>query len=64
MKTVIAMLIALPLLGACTSRQVYDAGVGWRQNECNQMMEPAERARCMETANKDYDSYRREAGKQ
>lgn len=48
------------LLGACTSRQVYDAGLGWRQNECNRMVDAAERARCLETANKDYDGYSRE----
>jgi hypothetical protein len=48
------------LLGACTSRQVYDAGAGWRQNECNKSIDAGERARCMETATRDYDAYRKQ----
>jgi hypothetical protein len=56
----IASLAALGLFGGCTSRQVYDAGTGWRQNECNRRLDPGERARCLETANKDYDAYRKE----
>jgi hypothetical protein len=56
-----AALLGLCLIVAgCTGRQVYDAGTGWRQNECNKILDPGERARCMETANKDYDAYRKE----
>ncbi len=51
---------AMLLLGACTSRQVYDAGAGWRQNECNKSIDAGERARCMETATRDYDAYRKQ----
>jgi hypothetical protein len=56
-----AALLGLCLAAAgCTGRQVYDAGTGWRQNECNKVLDAGERARCMETANKDYDAYRKE----
>lgn len=48
------------IVAGCSGRQVYDAGLGWRQNECNRMVDAAERARCLETANKDYDGYSRE----
>lgn len=51
--------LALALTG-CTSRQVYQSAAGWRQNECQKILEDAERARCMESANKDYDTYRKE----
>ena len=47
-------------LCACSSRQIYNAGAGWRQNECQKILEGAERARCLESAGKDYDTYSRE----
>jgi hypothetical protein len=56
------LLVAVLLVAACSSRQLYDAGSGWRHGECNRAIESAERARCMDTASKDHDSYRREAG--
>ncbi len=59
--TVAAVIAALPILSSgCSGRQIYESGVGWRQNECQKILESAERARCLETANKDYDSYNRE----
>ena len=53
--------LALALTG-CTGRQVYQSATGWRQNECQKILESAERARCMESANKDYDTYTKEKG--
>ena len=53
------MLAALPITG-CTGRQVYDSAAGWRQSECNKILDDAARAKCMETASKDYDRYRKE----
>lgn len=55
-----AALLVGAVLAGCSGRQVYDAGLGWRQNECNRMVDAAERARCLEKANKDYDGYSRE----
>jgi hypothetical protein len=52
-----ALLLAL---AACSDRQLYQSAAGWRQNECQKILENAERARCLEAANKDYDSYRKE----
>lgn len=48
------------LVSGCTGREIYQSGLGWRQNECQKVLDAAERARCMETANKDYDSYDKE----
>jgi hypothetical protein len=53
------LVLALLLLAACTSRQIYNSAAGWRQNECQKILENDERARCMQTANKDYDSYKK-----
>lgn len=53
------LLIAL-LSGACTERQLYDSAAGWRQSECNKILDDAARTRCMETANQDYDRYRKQ----
>jgi hypothetical protein len=48
------------LASGCTCKDIYQSGLGWRQNECRKVLDGAERARCMETANKDYDSYNKE----
>lgn len=53
------MLVAL-LTSACTTRQMYDSAAGWRRHECDKILDEAARARCMETASKDYDTYRKE----
>ena len=55
---VIASALAI-LLSACTSEQRYDAGQGWRQNECNKIVDKDERDRCFNAANLSYDAYRR-----
>lgn len=46
--------------GACTERQLYDSAAGWRQTECNKILDDTARTKCMETANQDYDRYRRQ----
>ena len=48
------------LLGACSSQQIYDSSQGWRQNECNKMVDADKQRQCLEQANKPYDSYERE----
>lgn len=47
----------LVVVTGCTSREIYQSTVGWRQNECQKVMDVADRAQCMQTASKDYDSY-------
>ena len=61
MKSFAVMVVGvLFVLSGCSSREIYQSGTGWRQSECQKILDGAERARCMETANKDYDSYDRE----
>jgi hypothetical protein len=51
------IVISMLVLAGCSGRQVYQSAAGRRQNECQKIMEDSERARCMEEANKDYDTY-------
>jgi hypothetical protein len=61
-------LLLLPILAwtvavaGCGGRQIYQSAAGWRQNECQKILEGAERARCLDAANKDYDTYSKERG--
>jgi hypothetical protein len=56
----VLILASMLVLAGCSGRQVYQSATGWRQNECQKILESAERARCMEQANKDYDTYSKE----
>ena len=53
----VLMLASLLVAAGCSARQVYQSATGWRQNECQKILHDAERARCMEEANKDFDTY-------
>jgi len=50
-------------LAGCSSRQVYDSAAGWRQNECDRIVDATERSRCLDTANLEYERYQRERDK-
>ena len=56
----VLILASTLVLAGCSGRQIYQSATGWRQNECQKILENAERARCMEQANKDYDTYTKE----
>jgi hypothetical protein len=59
---ILSVAVLALMLSACTGRQVYQSAAGWRMNECQKILEDAERARCMQSANKDYDTYKKEKG--
>jgi hypothetical protein len=56
----VVILASMFVLAGCSGRQIYQSAAGWRLNECQKILENAERARCMEQASKDYETYRRE----
>lgn len=56
----VVVLVAMLFLGGCSGRQIYQSAVGWRQNECQKILEATERAQCIDQANKDYDTYSKE----
>lgn len=60
LRFILCLMLFASLASGCTSRQVYDSAAGWRQSECNKIIENDARAKCMETANKDYDRYRKD----
>lgn len=53
-------LILLLLLAACSGRQVYDAGQGWRQSECSKESSPEKQQQCLDEANRPFELYQRE----
>ena len=58
-----AFTVLTGLLAACSGQQMYDSAAGWRQQECDRITDAAERSRCLETANLEYERYRREREK-
>ena len=52
------LLVAL-LSAGCTERQLYDSATGWRQSECNKILDQTARAKCLETATRAHDRYRK-----
>ena len=52
---------AFGLLAACSSQQLYNAGQGWQQSECQKLQDAAERQRCDKSTAMSYDKYRAEA---
>lgn len=59
-RTFAALAVLTGLLAGCSGQQMYDSAAGWRQQECNRITDAAERSRCLETANLEYERYRRE----
>jgi len=62
-RPIAAIAVLTCVLASCSSRQVYDSAAGWRQNECDRIVDAAERSRCLDTANLEYERYQRERGK-
>lgn len=54
------ILLSMLVASGCSGRQIYQSAAGWRLNECQKILDDGARARCVEQANKDYDTYRKE----
>ncbi|MEO8007950.1 MAG: hypothetical protein ABI728_05450 [Betaproteobacteria bacterium] len=59
-RGLVLMVLSIGVVAGCSGRQIYQSAAGWRQNECQKILEDGERARCMQQANKDFDTYSRE----
>jgi hypothetical protein len=59
-RVLVAVTALTGVLAGCSSRQVYDGAAGWRQNQCDRIVDATERGRCLDSANLDYERYRRE----
>jgi hypothetical protein len=60
MRSAVIMALAAVLLTACSSQQVYDSSQGWRQNECNKLLDPDKQRACLEQADKSYRDYQQQ----
>lgn len=60
-RTITALLLILAL-GACSSKQVYEAGTDWglSKSDCAALISNAERARCEAGREMTYEEYQRE----
>lgn len=59
-----ALLLVAAMAVGCSSRDIYNASQGWRQNECNKIGDLDRRDRCLkEEANRPYDAYRAATGR-
>ena len=55
----LAIALAACALAACTSQQLYNNAQGWREAECNKILETPRRERCMKEARQSYEEYRK-----
>ncbi len=46
------------LLAGCSSEQLYNNAQGWREAECNKILETPRRERCMKEARQSYGEYK------
>jgi len=58
LATVIAL--SLVLLSACSSQEWYAAGREAQREQCNKLMDSAQRDRCLQDAKMSYERYQRE----
>jgi hypothetical protein len=49
------------LLGACSSRQIYDSGQAWQRNECQKLNDKAERDICLANSSSSYETYKKQS---
>jgi hypothetical protein len=59
-RAIVCAALAVAAVGACTSTSVYESSRGFRRATCDREIDPARRAACLEVADRDAESYRRE----
>jgi len=52
--------IAIVITSGCTTQQAYSTGQEWQRNQCNRIIDNAERSRCLEKTNTPYQDYKRQ----
>ena len=52
-----AALLAI-VLSACSEQQLYNNAQGWREAECNKILETPRRERCMKEARQSHGEYK------
>ncbi len=57
---VLGVLSLVTLVSGCSSAAWYSAGQSYQRNECLKVPNQAERERCLDNANTDYNTYTKE----
>lgn len=60
MRKLALLAAALSSLVACTDRQLYNNAQGWREAECNRILDTPRRERCMKEARQSHEEYRKQ----
>lgn len=50
--------IAIAASSGCTAQQAYSSGQEWQRNQCNRIIDNAERNHCLEKTNTSYEDYK------
>jgi len=59
-QNLVACGVAIVASSGCTTQQAYSAGQEWQRNQCNRMIDNAERSRCLDQLNTSYADYKRQ----
>jgi len=59
MRALALLAAALSGLAACTDQQLYNNAQGWREAECNKILETPRRERCLKEARQSHEEYRK-----
>jgi hypothetical protein len=58
--TALTLALLFALLGGCSPKQLYDSAAGWREAECNKLLDTPRRERCMKEAQQPYEEYKKQ----
>ncbi len=53
-----AIIVLLLLAAGCSSEQLYNNAQGWREAECNKILDTPRRERCMKEARQSHREYK------
>jgi hypothetical protein len=59
MRLLALLAAAVSGLAGCTDQQLYDNAQGWREAECNKILDTPRRERCMKEARQSHEEYRK-----
>ena len=60
MRKLALLAASLSGLTSCTSQQLYNNAQGWREAECNKILDTPRRERCMKEARQSFEEYKKE----
>ncbi len=55
------LMLGTAVLGSCSSKQLYQTGQAWQENECFRIDDIQARNRCLANASVSYEQYKQES---